>query len=114
MTILVLAPVFEEVEDREDLAVRVLLEMAENSDVAPIANLFAEVGGVEDVFRLEVGVSLAGSEEAEIQLEAEIAHRLVQEAGMTCFIPCHVGKALGQQRVLLLDPAAQFLVEEEA
>ena len=40
MAILVLAPIFEEIEDWKDLAVWIFLEMTENSDVTPITNLF--------------------------------------------------------------------------
>jgi len=98
VTVLVLTPVLEEVEDRENLAVGILLEVTVNGDIAPVADLFRQVSRVEDEFRLEEGVVLVGRE----------------EAGMTSFITCHVGKALGQKRVFGLDPTAQFLVEEES
>ena len=76
MTILVLAPVLEEIEDREDLAVRIFFEMAEDGDVAPVADLLGQIGGVEDELRLEEGVLLVGREKAEIQLHPKVAHRL--------------------------------------
>ena len=114
MAVFVLTPVLEEVEDREDLAVGVLLEVAVDGDVAPVANLFGEIGGVEDELRLEERVGLVGGQEAEIELNAKVTHGFVEEAGVTGFIACHVGKALGQQRVFLLDPAAELLVEQEA
>ena len=114
MTVFVLTPVLKEVEDREDLAVGVLFEVAVNGDVTPVADLFRQVGGVEDEFRLEERVVLVRGQEAEIQLHAEITHRLVEEAGVASFIPSHVSKALGQKRVLRLNAAAQFFVEQES
>ena len=109
-----MAPVLEEVEDREDLAVGVLLEVAEDGDVAPVADLLAQVGGVEDVFGLEVRVGLVGGEEAEVELQTEVAHRLVEEASVAGLIAGHVSEALGQQGVALFDPTAQFLVKQES
>jgi hypothetical protein len=39
VTVLVLTPILEEVEDREDLALGILLKMAVNGDVAPVTDL---------------------------------------------------------------------------
>ena len=114
MAVLVLAPVFKEVEDREDLALGVLLQVAVNGDIAPVANFLGEIGGVKDELRFEEGVGLIGGEEAQVELEPEIAHRLVEKACVACLIPGHVGEALSKQGVFVLDAAAQFLVEQEA
>ena len=114
MAVFVLAPVFEEVEDREDLALRMLLQVAINSDVTPVTDLFAQVGGVKDELGLEEGVGLISREKTQIELQPEISHCLVQEAGMAGLIPGHVGEAFGQQGVFAFDPAAQLLVKQEA
>ena len=94
MTVFVLTPVLEEIEDREDFAVGILFEVAVNSDVTPIADLFRQVSGVKDEFRLKEGVVLVGRQEAEIQLHPEITHRLVEETGMASFVTSHVSEAL--------------------
>ncbi len=114
MAVFVLTPVLEEVEDREDLAVGVLLEVAVDRDVAPVADLFREVGGVEDELRLEEGVGLVRRQEAEVKLHTKVAHGFVEEAGMTGLIASHVGEALSQKRILLLDAPAELLVEQES
>ena len=87
--------------------------MAVDGDVAPVANLLGEVGGVEDELWLEERISLVSGQKAQIQLDAEIAHGFVQEACMAGFITGHVGKALGQQGVAGLDATAELFVEEE-
>ena len=113
MAVFVLTPVFEEVEDREDLAVWVFLQVPVDGDVTPVADLLGQVGGVEDELRLEEGVLLVGREKSKIELNTEIAHRLVEEAGVARFIAGHVGETLGEERILLLDPTAQLFVEKE-
>ena len=114
MAILVLAPILEEVKDREDLAFWMLLQVAINGDVAPVANLLTQISGVEDEFRLEEGIGLAGGQEAQVQLQPKISHGFIEEAGMAGLIARHVGKALGKQRVFGFDAAAELLVEQEA
>ena len=59
MTIFVLAPVFEEIKDWENFAIRVFLEMTENSDISPISNLFRKIGSVKDKLRFKEGVIFA-------------------------------------------------------
>ena len=95
VTILVLAPVFEEIEDRENFAFGVFFEVAIDGDIAPITNFLRKISGVKDIGRFEIGVGLVSCQEAEIELQAEISHGLVEEAGMASFIPGHVGKAFG-------------------
>ena len=72
------------------------LKVAIDRDVAPVANFLREIGGVEDELGLEVGVGLVGCQETEIELQTEIGHRLVQEAGVSGFVAGHVGEALSQ------------------
>ena len=113
MTVFVLTPVFEEIENREDLAVGILFQVAINGDVAPVANFFGEVCGVKNKLRLEERVLLVRCEEAEI-VDPEITHGFVQKSGMTGFIPCHVSKTFSEQGIFLLDVTTELLVKEKA
>jgi hypothetical protein len=56
VAVLVLAPFLELLEDGVQLLVRVVLEIAVDGDVAPVANLLREVRRVQDVLGLEEGV----------------------------------------------------------
>ena len=82
MAELVVAPLLEPLEDRVEAALGVALELAEDRDVAGVADLLRQVGGVEDELRLEVGVLLGLGQEAEIDADAEVLQRVVDEAGM--------------------------------
>ena len=62
--------------------VRIALELAEDGDVAGVADLLRQVGRVEDELRPEVGVLLRLGQEAQIDADAEILQRVVDEAGM--------------------------------
>ena len=53
-------PIFEEVEDRKDLAIWILLKMAENGDVTPVTDFFRQICGVKDKFRFEECIAFAG------------------------------------------------------
>ena len=68
---LVVAPLLEPLEDRVEALFRVALEVAEDGDVAGVADLLGEIGGVEDELRLEVGVLLGLGQEAEVDADAE-------------------------------------------
>ena len=87
--------------------------MTEDRDVAPITNLFRKVSGVEDEFGFEECVFLVGGQEAQIELQAEITHRLVKESSMTGFITGHVSKTLSQKWISGFDPTAELLVEQK-
>ena len=67
---LVVAPLLEPFEDRVEALLRVRLEVAEDGDVAGVADLLGEVGGVVDELRLEEGVFLRLGQEAEIDADA--------------------------------------------
>jgi hypothetical protein len=58
--VLVLAPVLKVLEQRVQLVVGVALQVAVDGDVAPVANLLAQVGGVDDELGLEEGVLPVG------------------------------------------------------
>ena len=56
VAVLVLAPVLEVLKQRVELLVGVALQVAVDGDVAPVADLLAQVGGVDDELGLEEGV----------------------------------------------------------
>jgi len=60
VAVLVLAPVLKVLEEGVDLAVGVALEVAVDGDVAPVADLLREEGGVDDELGLEEGVLPGG------------------------------------------------------
>ncbi len=67
-----LAPVLEVLEQRVELVVGVALKVAVDGDVAPVADLLAEVGRVHDELWAEEGVLAVLGEEAEVEGEVEI------------------------------------------
>ena len=69
---LVLAPVLEVLKHGVELVVGVALQVAVDADVAPVANLLREVGGVDDVLGLEESVLAVLGEEAQVQSEVEV------------------------------------------
>mmetsp|Transcript_8975 Transcript_8975/g.14259 ORF Transcript_8975/g.14259 Transcript_8975/m.14259 type:complete len:428 (-) Transcript_8975:77-1360(-) len=114
MAVLVLAPVLEVLEDGVELVVGVLLEVTVDGDVAPVPDLLAEVGGVDDELGLEESVLAVLGQEAKIQGESKVAHSLVEEPGMPGFVSAHEGEDLGNHRSGLLETAAKFLVQQKA
>lgn len=79
MPVLVLAPVLEVLEDGVHLVLRVGLEVPEDGDVPPVADLLGQVRGVEDELWLEEGVLPSLGQEAEVQSQVEVGQPLVQE-----------------------------------
>jgi hypothetical protein len=71
-------------------ACRVALELAEDGDVARVADLLGQVGRVEDVLGLEVGVGLGALQVAQVHAQAEVLQALVDEAGVARFVARHV------------------------
>ncbi len=114
MTVFVLAPVFEKPENRIDPVLGVLLHVTENGDVAPVADFLRQVGRVENVLGLKEGVVLVGRQEAEVELEPEVAHRFIEEACVAGFVAGHQGKAFGEKGVFSFEFFAQLLIEEES
>ncbi len=55
---LVVAPALKPTKDRVKAFVGVFFQMPEDGDVAGVTNFFRQVGGVKNVFGLEVGVGL--------------------------------------------------------
>ena len=97
---LVVAPLLEPLENRVEAQLRVLLEQTIDGDVARVADLLRQVGGVEDELRLEVGVLLRLRQEGEVHRDVEILERVVDEAGMPTLVARHQGEELAHVRVL--------------
>lgn len=66
VAVLVLAPVLKVLEQGVQLVVGVALQVAVNADVAPVANLLRQVGGVDDELGLEEGVLAVLGQEAQV------------------------------------------------
>ena len=89
---LVVAPLLEPAEDRVDHAVRMGLQVAEDGDVAGVADLLGQVGRVEDELGPEVGVFLGLGQEAEIDADAHVLEAVVDEAGVAGLVAGHEGE----------------------
>ena len=96
---LVVAPLLEPLEDRMEAPLGMALEMAEDGDVAGVADLLGQVGRVEDELRPEEGVLLGLGQEAEIDADAEVLQRVVDEAGMARLVAAHEVEQLDDVRV---------------
>jgi hypothetical protein len=94
MAELVVAPLLEPLEDRVEARSGWRSRLAEDGDVARIADLLRQVGGVEDELRLEVGVLLGARQEAQVDADAEVLQRLVDEAGVAGLVAAHVAEEL--------------------
>lgn len=79
VAVLVLAPVLELLEDGVQLLVGVVLEIAVDGDVAPVADLLREVRRVQDVLGLEEGVLAVLGKEAQVERDPEVGEGLVEE-----------------------------------
>ncbi len=79
---LVVAPLLEPLEDRVEAQLGMPLELAEDRDVARVADLLRQVGRVEDELGPEVGVLLRPRQEAQVHADAEVlaAHWLMKPA----------------------------------
>mmetsp|Transcript_20199 Transcript_20199/g.37340 ORF Transcript_20199/g.37340 Transcript_20199/m.37340 type:complete len:252 (+) Transcript_20199:232-987(+) len=91
---LVMAPALEPSKDRVEALFRVAFELPVDADVAGIADLLGEIGRVEDVFRLEVGVGLGLLELHQVHAQPEVLQRLVDEVGMPRFVPRQIAHQL--------------------
>lgn len=72
VSVLILAPVLEVLEDWVALVLRVLLQVSVDANVPPVPNLLRQVGGVEDELRLEEGVLPCLGQESKIQSQVEV------------------------------------------
>tara|TARA_Y100000746_G_scaffold229449_1_gene239170 strand:- start:919 stop:1968 length:1050 start_codon:yes stop_codon:yes gene_type:complete len=114
VSVFVLAPVFKVLEDRVQLVVRVRLQVSVDGDVSPVADLFGQVRRVHDKLRLEKSVLSVLRQETQIQGQVKVAHRFVQETGVSGFISGHERKNFrdGWRRFLQASP--EFLVQKKA
>jgi hypothetical protein len=114
VSVFVLAPVFKVLEDRVQLVVRVRLQVSVDGDVSPVADLFGQVRRVHDKLRLEKSVLSVLRQKTQIQGKVKVAHRFVQETGVSGFISGHERKNFrdGWRRFLQASP--EFLVQKKA
>jgi hypothetical protein len=98
VAVFILTPVLKEPEDGINTIFGMGLQMAINGDIPPVANFSDKVGGVEDELGLEEGVLLALGQKAQVKLQVEVRHGLIQKASVTSFVPRHEIKAFGQYR----------------
>ena len=116
----VVAPAFEPAEDRVETFVRMALQLAVDRDVAGVADLLGQVGRVEDVLGLEVGVGLGAFEAAEVHAQAVVLQGRVQEARVPRFVARHETHQRLDVRVadvlldLVVEHAARELRRERA
>ena len=89
MAELVIAPLLEPFEDRVKAPLGMALELPVDRDVAGVADLLREIGRIEDELRPEESVFLGLGQEAEIDADAEVFQRVVDEAGVPRLVPAH-------------------------
>ena len=94
MAELIIAPALKPAEDGMEPFVRVFFQLAKDRDVARVADFFRQVGRVENILRLEIGISLGALEISQINTQTEVLERLVDKAGVTGFVPRHVSHQL--------------------
>ena len=99
MTELVIAPALKPAEDGMKALVRMRFQLAENLDVARIADLLGQIGRIKNVFRLEVGVLLVTLQITEINAEPIVLQRGIQKTCMTRLVTRHVLHQLPDIRV---------------
>lgn len=112
MAELVVAPFLEPLEDRVEPLVRVCLQVAEDRDIAGVADLFRQVGGVVDELRPEAGAFLGLGQEAQIHRHARLAQGVVDEAGVPRLVARHVAEQFAD--VGIVAAALHFLVAHAA
>jgi hypothetical protein len=100
MAELVVAPLLEPFENRVEAPFGMAFELPEDRDVSGITDLLGKVGRVEDEFGTEVGVLLCPGEKPEIDPDAEVLERVIDEAGVPRFVPGHEGKELTDVRIV--------------
>ena len=85
----VIAPILKPLENRMETKFRVTFELTEDRDVARVADLLAQIGSVENEFRLEVVILLGARQKAKINPNAKVLQRVIDEASMAAFITRH-------------------------
>ena len=113
MTVFVLTPVFKEAENRINPVFWVRFQVTIDGDVTPVADFFRQIGGVEDVFRINEGLQPPYGQKAQDQRHIDVRHRLIEETGVAGFIPGHQVEAFSEDGIFVFDATAQFFVEQE-
>ena len=108
----IVAPFLEPLENRVKPHLRVFFQMAVDGDVAGIANLFRQIGGVKDEFGLEIGVFLGLGQKAQIDSNPGLAQGVIDETGMAGLVAGHQLEQTGD--ILVLATALHFLVQHTA
>src|SRR5450432_3657678 len=112
MAKLVVAPQFEPAKNGMKLPFRMTLHLAEDSDVAGVADLLGQIRRIENELRPEVGVLLHPRQEAEIDADTVILEDFIDEAGMPRLVATHVAEELVD--ILVLDAFLDFRIEHAA
>ena len=73
--------------------------MAINGDIARIADLLGQIGGIVDEFRFEVGVLFTLAQNGQVNRDGQIVHGLVEKTGMATFVTAHILKDRAQGRI---------------
>ena len=89
MAVFIAAPFLEPFENRVKAELGVCLKVAENRDVARIADLFGQVGRVIDELGAEVGVFLLLRQKSKVHGHTCFAQGVVDEPGVAGFIAGH-------------------------
>ena len=94
MAELVIAPALKPLEDGVKALVWVFLELTVDGDVARVANFFGQVGCVKNVLGFEVGVGLGAFQVAQVNPQAKVFERLVDEARVARLVARHIAHQL--------------------
>ena len=101
----IVTPFLEPDKNRMETKFRMPFKLAEDRDVARVANLLAQISRVENEFGLEIMVFFGARQKAQINPNAQILQRIINKSGMAAFIPRHDRKKLLHIRIFdaLLD-----------
>ena len=72
MAKLVIAPALKPAKDRVEALVWIFFQLTVDGDVTRIANFLGQVSGVENVFGLEVGISLGALQIAQVNAQTKV------------------------------------------
>ena len=86
---LIVAPFLKPFENRVETLFGVLFEMAEDRDVASVADLFRKVRRIINELGPEVGVLFFLGQKPEVHGDTRFAQGIVDKACVTGFIPGH-------------------------
>ena len=99
MAELIIAPALKPAENRMEPFIRIFFQLPKYRDVARITDFFGQVGRIENVLGLEIGVCLGALEVTQINTQTEVLERLVDKAGVARLITRHETHQLLDVRV---------------